>query len=99
MELNDKKTVSPPPVTETAVKKKLSYKEQREFDMLGKELEELENECRKPDFALPAPQIAGDYAERRFPLQGERSRISDTSPQVDREAPATYLLPNNIPDI
>jgi hypothetical protein len=62
-------------------------------------LEGLENECGKRDFALPVPQIAGDYAERRFPLQGERSRIPDTSPQVDREAPATYLLPNNIPDI
>ncbi len=77
VEATDKKMVSPPPVTETAIKKKLSYKEQREFDMLGKELEELENERARITDQLSFPDLPFEKLQQLTNRIGEIALLID----------------------
>ena len=76
-EKKEEKTVAPPPTETAKAKKKLSYKEQREFEMLEKEIADLEQERatlyeKLNDSTLPYEQ-----------LQQMTSRISEISEAID----------------
>ncbi|MEO6068996.1 MAG: ATP-binding cassette domain-containing protein, partial [Chitinophagaceae bacterium] len=59
----EKKVAIPVAVSENSTKKKLSYKEQREFDTLEKEMAQLEKERKTIYDQLSSPEIAYEKVE------------------------------------
>ncbi|HEY0354778.1 MAG TPA: ABC-F family ATP-binding cassette domain-containing protein [Flavisolibacter sp.] len=73
----EEKKAEPPKQVETQVKRKLSYKEQREFEQLGKELAQLEKEKITVTDQLSSASLPFEKLEQLSKRRGEISREID----------------------
>ncbi|MGZ5135785.1 MAG: ATP-binding cassette domain-containing protein, partial [Flavitalea sp.] len=77
VDIQEKKPVLQVPLLEQVVRKKLSYKEQREFEILGKELEILENERATINGQLISPDLPFDRLQQLTNRIGEITILID----------------------
>lgn len=75
----EKPSITPSPVTDKKPKK-LSYKDQREYDSLPEKLEALENEKASLESAMNDPEF---YSQPQAELQAKLSRITALTSEIE----------------